>query len=147
MSPSLFPGERIVARRPTGLGLFLAVALLTGTVAFAAEWLTAQVIGWNIRQSLVPASALALVAALAAQATVRRKLSYCLTTRRLILGTGRQLPLDAVARCRIGAHSLTVEDREARQYRIAGLLRPAWLATRINRCRAGGVPETGICAT
>ncbi|GGE17541.1 hypothetical protein GCM10011360_02950 [Primorskyibacter flagellatus] len=147
-APALLPDERVIARRPRGLKpLLTGIALtgLAGVVIFAAvSWAaTGTVRERGLVEFLVIFTALNAVL----HPLARRRMDYCLTDRRLLIGPDRAIPLEDIAGFAVGPHSLTVTDRASHSYRIMALRRPAWLATRLNRCRAGGAPETGTCAS
>lgn len=140
------PGEKIIARRPQGLRPLLMGVLLTGTVAMVlyagATWaLLGAVHLEGLIIFLVTFTALNVVLHL----LVRRRIDYCLTDRRLLIAPDRVIPLEEIRGFDVGAHSLTVRTPDDR-HRIVALRSPAWLATRVNRCRTYVPPETGEVA-
>lgn len=140
--------ERIVAcrlARATPMLLGILVTGAAGLIAYAG--LELVILGRVPLQGFAVFVAAYVAVIAAGQLCLRRLLGYCLTERRLILGSGHEIPLDQIARFDIGPHCLIIEDHDHRRHRIRALMRPAWLATRLNRCRAGGAPDTGICAT
>jgi hypothetical protein len=140
------PDERIIARRPQGPGPVLKGMVLTGAVALFLF----AVVAWAILGTVPLRGVLIFLVTFtainaAAQVLIRRRIDYCLTDRRLLLAPDRAIPLDDIQRFHVGPHSLTVDTPETR-HRIVALRSPAWLATRLNRCRAEVSPETGEVA-
>ena len=140
------PEERVVARRPHGPKPLLLGIALTGAVAMVLYAVATRVLSGAVHLEGLMVFLLTFTAInAAAQLMIRRRIDYCLTDRRLILGPDREIPLDQIAGFDVGPHSLTVRTGEHR-YRIVALSRPAWLATRLNRCRASVCPDTGEVA-
>lgn len=140
------PDEQVIARRPNGLRPLLSGIALTGAVAMALYALAT----WALQGAVhLPGLVVFLTTFTAINATahvlIRRRIDYCLTDRRLLIGPDRAIPLDRIRGFDIGPHSLTVETPDDR-HRIVALRSPAWLATRLNRCRAHVSPETGKVA-
>ena len=140
------PDEQVIARRPNGLKPLLLGIALTGAVAMVvyavATWaLQGAVHLEGLVIFLVTFTAINAVA----QVVIRRRIDYCLTDRRLLIGPDRAIPLDHISGFDVGPHSLIVETPDDR-HRIVALQSPAWLATRLNRCRAQSSPETGKVA-
>ncbi|WP_136636972.1 hypothetical protein [Pseudooceanicola onchidii] len=140
------PGEQVIARRDRSAGPLLAGIVLTAMLAMAiyavATWaLTGAVHMVGLLHFLAVFSGFNAIAHL----LVRRRLDYCLTDRRLLIAPDRVIPLDEIRSFDVGAHSLTVKTCD-RDHRIVALASPAWLATRLNRCRAATAPDTGQVA-
>lgn len=140
------PDERVIARRPQGPGPILKGIALTGAVALAVFVITAWALSGTVplRGVVIFLATFTTINA-AAHVLIRRRIDYCLTDRRLLLAPDRAIPLDDIQCFRVGPHSLTVETPDTR-HRIVALRSPAWLATRLNRCRAEVSPETGEVA-
>ncbi|WP_375174830.1 hypothetical protein [Pseudooceanicola sp.] len=140
------PDEQIVARRANGPRAILRGAALTGAGGLALFALLA----WAATGG-VPLAGLALfVVTFGTLNTllhllVRRRIDYCLTDRRLLIAPDREIPLEEISGFDVGAHSLTVRTPD-REHRILALGSPAWLATRLNRCRAQAAPDSGKVA-
>ena len=141
------PGETVIARRPAGTRPLLLGIALTGALAMILYALATRLLTGTVDLGgLVSFLAVFTLFNALAQVLIRRRLAYCLTDRRLILGADREIPLDRISGFKVGTFSLTVKTRGDRQgdwHRIHALRSPAWLATRLNRCRAAVSPETG----
>lgn len=137
------PGEQVVARRARGPRAVLRGVLLTGAVGLALFALGA----WLLTGT-VPLHGLALFVVTfgtinaVAHLLIRRRIDYCLTDRRLLIAPDRDIPLTEISGFDVGPHSLTIRTPD-RHHRIVALSSPAWLATRLNRCRARVSPDSG----
>lgn len=137
------PDEQVIARRPSGPRPLLLGIVLTGAAGLAifavATWaLTGAV---HLRGMLVFLVTFTVINAIA-HILIRRRIDYCLTDRRLLLAPDRAIPLDQIQGFDVGPHSLVIKTPED-DHRIIALHRPAWLATRVNRCRTYVAPDTG----
>lgn len=141
------PGEQVISRRPNGLGPLLAGIVLTGAVAMAGYALaTWTLLGAVHLRGLVEFLAVFTTINTVAQVLIRRRIDYCLTDHRLLIGPDRDIPLEDIRGLEVGPHSVTIRTPDA-QHRIVALWRPAWLATRLNRCRTFVAADTGRVAT
>lgn len=140
------PDEQVIARRANGPKPVLMGILLTGALSMilfaGATWAVQGAV--HLKGLLIFLVTFSLVNT-AVHLLVRRRIDYCLTDRRLLLAPDREIPLERICGFDVGPHSLIIETPDDR-HRIVALSSPAWLATRLNRCRAAVSPETGEVA-
>ena len=139
--------ETVVAQRDRRTRAVLAGAALTGALSLVGYAAISRGLAGTMDLTGMGVFAAVFAAInLGAHLTLRRRIDYCLTDRRLLIAPDLDIPLADIDGLEVGLHSVTVKTG-ADHHRIIALTRPRWLATRMNRCRAQVSPETGLVAT